>query len=46
MLTGENHVSIPVVLISEVHGESSHFLSVLSQLFVAGHAVSVKNVDY
>lgn len=39
-------VSVPVVLISGVKGEAGHFMSVFSQLFVAGHAVSVNNVDH
>ena len=39
-------MSLPAVLISGVHSESSHFMSVFSQLFVAGHAVSVDDVDY
>lgn len=40
-----NEASLPVVFISGVHCESSHFMSVLSQLFVAGHAVSIYDVD-
>lgn len=39
-------MSPPVVFISGVHCKSGHFMSVLSQLFVAGHAVSVYDVDY
>lgn len=39
-------VSLPAMLISAVHCESSHFTSVFSQLFVAGHAVSVNDVYY
>lgn len=34
------------MLNSGTHCESSHFLSVLCQLFVAGHAGSVNDVDY
>lgn len=39
-------MSPPVMLISSVHCESSHFMSVLCQLFVAGHAVGVYDVDH
>lgn len=39
-------MSLPVMLISCVHRESSYFMSVLCQLFVAGHAVCVDDVDH
>lgn len=39
-------MSLPAVLISGVHCESSHFMSVFCQLFVAGHVESVNDVDY
>lgn len=40
------NTSLPVGLVAGVHCEASHFMSVFGQLFVAGHAVSVDNVDY
>lgn len=39
-------MSLPVVLISGVHCEAGHFMPVFGQLFVAGHAVSVNDVDH
>lgn len=37
-------ISAPVI-IPGVHWEASHFMSVISQLFIAGHAESVDDVD-
>lgn len=45
-VTAAGECLLTVVLIPCVHCESSNFMSVFSQLFVAGHALSVNDVDY